>query len=219
MKKPVVTILMILLLGIGFGCKDGKRYHDEVAVGSGADANTVKEEVLSFQRAMNETFRDPKTSPLPDRYRKDFEGLNFFPPDSTYRVAAKVVRTPNAKPFQMPTTTDRHQMVVRFGVAYFLLRGQTHQLELYRSTDSPSDGELHPQLFLPFLDETNGKTTYAGGRYLDLEMPEGDSLIIDFNKAYNPYCAYNKKYSCPIVPGVNSLNMEIRAGVKAFETP
>jgi uncharacterized protein (DUF1684 family) len=66
------------------------------------------------------------------------------------------------------------------------------------------------------LDDTNGAETYAGGRYIDLAIPGGDSIVIDFNRAYNPYCAYNKKYSCPLVPKVNTLTTEIRAGVKAF---
>ena len=77
--------------------------------------------------------------------------------------------------------------------------------------------EYRDYLFLPFTDKTNGSETYTGGRYIDLSIPEGDTLEINFNKAYNPYCAYNPKYSCPIVPGVNALDTEVRAGVKAFK--
>jgi len=72
-------------------------------------------------------------------------------------------------------------------------------------------------LFLPFTDATNGNETYGGGRYIDLSIPNGDQIVIDFNKAYNPYCTYNKKYSCPIVPSQNALDIEIFAGVKAFK--
>ena len=72
-------------------------------------------------------------------------------------------------------------------------------------------------LFLPFLDLTNGKTTYSGGRYIDLRIPEGDTIIIDFNKAFNPYCAYSHHYSCPVVPSENYLDFEVRAGVKKFK--
>ena len=72
-------------------------------------------------------------------------------------------------------------------------------------------------MFLPFMDHTNGSASYAGGRYIDLRIPEGDTLIIDFNKAYNPYCAYDEKYSCPIVPSENYLDLEVEAGVKVFE--
>ena len=72
-------------------------------------------------------------------------------------------------------------------------------------------------LFLPFMDDTNGEQTYAGGRYIDLRIPEGNTLKIDFNKAYNPYCAYNEKYSCPIVPRENYLDVAVKAGVKVFK--
>ena len=72
-------------------------------------------------------------------------------------------------------------------------------------------------LFLPFLDNTNGETSYGGGRYVEGRIPEGDILVIDFNKAYNPYCAYNEKYSCPIVPRENSVDENIEAGVKAYD--
>jgi len=77
--------------------------------------------------------------------------------------------------------------------------------------------EYRDYLFLPFTDLTNGEQTYMGGRYLDLSIPEGDTIVLDFNRAYNPYCVYNKKYSCPLVPPVNALNTKISAGIKDFE--
>ena len=76
--------------------------------------------------------------------------------------------------------------------------------------------ELKDYLFLPFMDLTNGVSSYGGGRFLDLKIPEGESIIIDFKKAYNPYCAYNHRYSCPVPPDANHLNIEIPAGVKAY---
>jgi uncharacterized protein (DUF1684 family) len=72
-------------------------------------------------------------------------------------------------------------------------------------------------LFLPFLDDTNGETSYAGGRYLDLRIPKNDLIILDFNETYNPYCAYNERYSCPIVPRENYIPLKIEAGIKAFK--
>ena len=77
--------------------------------------------------------------------------------------------------------------------------------------------EYEDYLFLPFTDKTNGDSSYGGGRYLDLKLPEGDSIIIDFNQAYNPYCAYNDKYSCPVPPKSNNLDIEVLAGVKTFK--
>jgi uncharacterized protein (DUF1684 family) len=200
-------------------CRDSRRYHDELPAPVEAGTGDARAEALAFQASMNQMFRDPETSPLPDRYRKDFQNLEFFDPDSLYRVKALYVRTPESKPFLMPTTTDRQSREVRHGIAFFSLNGKAYELEVYRSAEPEEDKQDEKALFLPFLDNTNGESTYAGGRYIDLKIPTGDSLIIDFNKAYNPYCAYNKKYSCPIVPRVNFLDTEVRAGVKAYRKP
>jgi len=167
---------------------------------------------------MNQEFKDPETSPLPDRYRKNFEGLDFFAPDTNYVVQAKLVRTPEAVPFLMPTTTERKSREVVYAIAHFVLHGEKYQLEIYQNPELILQEGYEDYLFLPFTDETNGKETYPGGRYIDLRIPKRDSMVIDFNRAYNPYCAYNKKYSCPIVPSVNALNVQILAGVKAFRS-
>lgn len=197
------------------GCKE-KKYHAETKANNQSNGSTALSEILSFQKKMNQEFKDPESSPLPDRYRKNFEGLAFFQPDTTYRVVAKFVRTPEAVPFMMPTTTDRKSKEVTYGVAYFTLKGEQYQLEIYQNQELMLEEKYKDYLFLPFLDGTNGEETYSGGRYIDLNIPDGDSLIIDFNKAYNPYCAYNKKYSCPIVPTINSLPLKVMAGVRAF---
>jgi hypothetical protein len=120
-------------------------------------------------------------------------------------------------PFLMPTTTERKSEEVVYGVVHFQLNGEEHQLEVYRNKELMLQEEHKDYLFLPFTDNTNGEETYAGGRYIDLSVPKGDSIRIDFNKAYNPYCAYNKKYSCPIVPSVNALDTKVLAGVKDFK--
>jgi uncharacterized protein (DUF1684 family) len=117
----------------------------------------------------------------------------------------------------MPTTTERKSQEVVYGIARFELHGQYFELEIYQNQELMLKEGYEDYLFLPFLDETNGNGTYSGGRYIDLSIPDGDTIIIDFNKAYNPYCAYNKKYSCPIVPRVNQLNTAVNAGVKEFK--
>lgn len=208
----------LLLLLLALGCQE-KKYHSENKDAVATAGSVVLKEILQFQEKMNQDFKDPESSPLPDRYRMDFEGLSFFQPDTNFRVVAKFVRTPDAVPFMMPTTTDRESEEVTYGVAYFSLNGEKYQLEVYQSQELITDEKYKDYLFLPFLDETNGEETYSGGRYIDLSIPDGDSLVIDFNKAYNPYCVYNKKYSCPIVPTVNSLPIKIRAGIKAFVPP
>ena len=132
-------------------------------------------------------------------------------------MLAKFVRTPNAVPFEMPTTTDRKTTEVVFGIAHFVLNGQQRQLEIYQNAELMKEEGFEDYLFLPFTDLTNDEETYGGGRYIDLRIPEKDIITIDFNRAYNPSCTYNKKYSCPIVPKVNHLNTRVVAGVKAFE--
>ena len=93
---------------------------------------------------------------------------------------------------------------------------ETYRLNLYRNLDDQDLEGYEDYLFLPFIDHTNAESTYGGGRYVDARIPEGNTIEIDFNKAYNPYCAYNEKYSCPIVPRQNYLPIEVKAGVKAF---
>lgn len=209
---------VILLLGawtLMIRCQE-KKYHDVAGTAGSVEISDPVREVIEFQKKLNSEFRDPATSPLPDRFRKDFSGLEFFVPDTNFRVVATLVRTPDALPFLMPTSTDRKSEEVVYGIAQFTLNGKKQQLEVYQNRELMQQDDYVDYLFLPFLDPTNGEETYGGGRYIDLRVPEGDILIIDFNKAYNPYCAYNKKYSCPLVPRVNELKIPIKAGVKAF---
>lgn len=173
-------------------------------------------EVKAFQEKINKEFKDPKTSPLEPKDLKKFKGLAFFPIDTSFRVVAKFVETPGQIPFQMPTTTNRKPVYEKFGEAHFELAGEKIILNLYQSHDLRETEEYHDYLFLPFTDLTNGNGTYGGGRYIGLRIPEGDSIVIDFNQAYNPYCAYNARYSCPIVPKENDIPLEVKAGVMGF---
>lgn len=170
-----------------------------------------------FQREINAEYKDASTSPLKDKDRKNFKGLEFFKVDSTFVVTAKFERTPDETPFEMKTTTDRLPVYVKYGVITFNLKENDYQLNVYQNQDVNKKEGFDDYLFLPFLDDTNGEESYGGGRYIDLKIPEGDELVIDFNKAYNPYCAYNEKYSCPIVPRENYLALKVEAGVKVFK--
>ncbi|GGD07121.1 DUF1684 domain-containing protein [Hyunsoonleella pacifica] len=169
----------------------------------------------TFQKELNAFYKDASTSPLKKKDLKKFEGLDFFKYDSSYVVEAKLKRTPNSKWFNMKTTTQRVSEERIYGILYFELKGKQYQLNLYQSKEALEEGDDY--LFLPFLDETNGKDSYGGGRYIDANIPKGNTMIIDFNSAYNPYCAYNDRYSCPIVPRVNYLKTRVEAGVKAFD--
>lgn len=169
-----------------------------------------------WQREMNADFKDASKSPLKDKDRKIFRTLDFFKFDSTFVVTAMLKRTADSKWFKMKTTTDRVSKERVFGILTFQMNGKTHSLNIYQGQDLMKEEGFENYLFLPFIDNTNGETSYGGGRYIDLRIPEGDTLILDFNEAYNPYCAYNEKYSCPIVPRENYVDESIEAGVKVF---
>ena len=215
MRFLVLFISVLLLLGTG--CKPKKKYHDTLQKKTTSNTSGALQAIIEFQTTLNEEFRNPETSPLPDRFRKDFESLDFFAADTSYVVEARFVRTPNAVPFLMPTTTERKSKEVVYGIAYFSLNGKDRQLEIYRNEELMLEDGFEDYLFLPFTDLTNGEETYGGGRYLDLTLPEGQTILLDFNRAYNPYCTYNKKYSCPLVPSVNHLKTRVVAGVKDFK--
>jgi len=170
-----------------------------------------------WQKKQNADFKDATKSPLKNKDRKTFEGLDFFKFDSTFVVKAHLKRTPDSEWFEMKTTTARVSKERIFGVITFELKDKSYQLNVYQGKDLMQTEEYRDYLFLPFLDDTNGNQSYGGGRYIGLRIPEGDTIEIDFNKAYNPYCAYNEKYSCPIVPRENYIATEIKAGVKAFK--
>lgn len=170
-----------------------------------------------FQEKMNLNFKNDDSSPLKPEDREAFRALEFYPVDTSYIITAQFVRTPGELPFFMPTTTERLPEYVKYGELYFNLKGKDLKLNIYQNTELILQQEYEDYLFLPFTDLTNGVNTYGGGRYIDLRIPGGNLIEIDFNKAYNPYCAYNEKYSCPIPPEENDLYIEIEAGVKDFK--
>lgn len=177
----------------------------------------IVEAVMAHRHSENEHFRDKEKTILTAEDFEDFAGLEFYPIDLKYRVKAKFVRTPAELPFLMPTTTDRLPEYVKYGEAHFSMDGKELKLALYQSTEAYDEAGYEDYLFLPFTDLTSGDGSYGGGRFLDARIPKGNKIFLDFNKAYNPYCAYNYKYSCPIPPKENDLLVRIEAGIKAFE--
>jgi uncharacterized protein (DUF1684 family) len=197
MRKSLFLLLFVFFSNYGF-------------------SQTYINELNEYQRIMNEEFSDSLKSPLTDSDRNLFKNLDFFNIDSTYRIKAIFKRTPYEIPFPMKTTTSRAPMYVKYGEANFILNGSNCLLNIYQNIDLIKKEGYANYLFLPFTDLTNGNESYGGGRYIDLKIPDDEHITIDFNKAYNPYCAYNHKYSCPIPPSENNLNIEIKAGVKKF---
>tara|TARA_R110002050_G_scaffold144363_2_gene269898 strand:+ start:18364 stop:18975 length:612 start_codon:yes stop_codon:yes gene_type:complete len=170
---------------------------------------------FNFRIELNHEFGDSLDSPLKEEDRLQFDHLNFFSLNSKYAVMAKIERIDTAKAFAMATTTGRKAIYQKYALLRFQLDGQEQQLFVYQSHRLKLMEGYEDYLFLPFSDESNGFESYGGGRFIDLRMVKSDSLLIDFNKAYNPYCAYNEKYSCPIPPKENHLKIKVLAGVKA----
>jgi uncharacterized protein (DUF1684 family) len=172
--------------------------------------------VTKFQEVINSEYADAKTSPLLAEDLAVFKTLDFYPINEKFFVIAKFVRTENEKPFEMKTTGERKPMYVKYGEAYFVLDGKDFKLNIYKNIELSKKEEYKDYLFLPFSDLTCGNESYIGGKYIDMKVPKGETMVIDFNTSYNPYCAYSHKYSCPKVPLENDLNIEIKAGVKKF---
>ena len=173
-----------------------------------------------YQQELNASYKDASKSPLKKKDLKKFKGLDFFPVDSTFIVTAKLVKTENAPTFEMATTTDRKPLYKEYGILTFTLKGKDCKLTIYQSQDDLRDEKYKDYLFLPFTDDTSGNESYGGGRYMDVmttdEKPNG-TIVLNFNNTYNPYCAYNDKYSCPLTPRKNHLDVEVKAGVKVFK--
>ncbi|MDC9722001.1 MAG: DUF1684 domain-containing protein [Urechidicola sp.] len=197
------SFFLIYLLTISIGCAQEKK-------------QTHADEIEAYQYEMNVYYSDKKTSPLKKNDLKSFKHLDFFPTDESFRIVATFERTPNEIPFEMQTSTDRLPIYTQYGIATFTINGKELSLRLYQSQSSALDPDYDGHLFVPFNDLTNGNETYDAGRYIDLSIPEANTIVIDFNKSYNPYCAYNDRYSCPIPPRENNLDVEIKAGVLAF---
>jgi uncharacterized protein (DUF1684 family) len=176
---------------------------------------SFKEQINVFRKAYMADFLTDKSSPLG---KDDLQFLRFYDADSTYRVEAKVEILTNPAPFIMPVFTGTGREHVPYARLTFTLNGKTQQLTVYRNTALAKMAEYHDYLFLPFTDATNGKDTYHGGRYIDMRDSDfkANTVIIDFNKAYNPYCAFSGRYACPKPPDENHLDIAIAAGEKLF---
>jgi len=185
-----------------------------IAVSATSD---YKKTIEEFQKEMNAEFKDAKTSPLTEDDLKVFTGLDFYTINEEYNIEAKLILNTKQKVFGMKTTTNRRPIYVVYGIAKFKLNGKSVEINIYQNIELLKKDKYKDYLFLLFTDNTSGITSYAGGRYIDLRIPKaGEKLIIDFNKAYNPYCAYNHKYSCPIPSEKDHIEIMIEAGVKKW---
>lgn len=178
-----------------------------------ADTAAVNE-TKRFQGELRMEYDNPNTSPLSAQAKATFKGIHFFPFSKKYVVNARFVRTPKEKPFQMNTSSGMRKTYVKYAQVFFMIDGKEYKLNVYQSQDLIKSAEYKDYLFIPFTDATSGQETYEGGRYIDLNIPQGDHVLVNFNKAYHPYCAYTDGYNCPIPPAENRLPVKIEAGVR-----
>lgn len=174
----------------------------------------------AYQKELNMMYMDASKSPLKKRDLKKFKGLEFFAIDSSFIVEATFIKIENTPFFEMPTTTERRAMYREYGKLQFTLNNQKFELTVYQNQDEARDEKYKDNLFLPFTDDTSGNESYGGGRYMDLKIYDikaDNTITLNFNNSYNPYCAYNSDYSCPLVPRKNHLDVEVKAGVKKFD--
>lgn len=167
-------------------------------------------EIAEFRKAKDNFFKTHPQSPLTLEQKQNFRGLNYFAENPALRFELALERYPNPERVVMPTSTGAQQVYHKVGQVRFRVGDQDAALQVYESENGMG---AH---FIPFLDATAPTETYGGGRYLEPEEPHKDELIVDLNLAYNPYCAYNDRWSCPLPPLDNRLKIRIEAGEKKF---
>lgn len=172
------------------------------------DISHLQEHLQEARADKDEYMRHPH-SPLSEEQRETFAGLSYYPLNPDLILDLPLDRDVSTQPLVMETSTGDRREYARAGKVHFEVDGEGAEVTVYAS----EDGEL----FLPIRDATSGKETYGAGRYLEPVMLDDDHVLVDFNYLYNPYCAYNEMYSCPLPPRENWLKVPIRAGEKTFE--
>jgi len=165
-------------------------------------------ELEAFREEKDEFFRTHPQSPLTAEQQRAFKGLSYFPENSALRLEVEVEPFAEREVIDVQTTTGEVRKYQRFGRFSFEVDGQPAALTIYATPHG---------FFLPFVDALANKETYPAGRYLEPEPLGGNKFLVDFNVAYNPFCAYNEAYSCPLTPFENRLKVPIRAGERIFE--
>ena len=179
-------------------------------------AQDRKSRITEFRAERHKEFLDPEQSPLEPAEIPKFKGLKYFGINYELRLPAQFVRTPNEKKFHMPTSSGITKVYLKYGELRFQLGAQLLSLGVYQSEALSQTEKYKNYLLIPFTDMTSGDETYGGGRYIDFEIPAAEFVVLDFNLAYNPSCAYSNRYDCPIPPRENRLRARITAGEKVY---
>ncbi len=197
-----------------------------IAVVAGCDSNNHGQEEATYIKSLNDEraekyheLIDSTTSRFNMEERAQFvnKKLDYFEPDFTYFVNADFKVDTSTPVFEMQTTTDRKPKYRIYGYINFKINDTSCKLTVYQNVDYKNHPEHGKYLFIPFKDNTNEFSTYGGGRYIDIGKTSSQEVMLDFNTAYNPYCAYNDRWSCPLIPFENQLDVSIFAGEKIYK--
>ena len=167
-------------------------------------------QIEEFRKEKDLFFKTSPYTPLTPEQQRKFQGLEYFQVEEKYRFIVELKELKNKTMVKIITSKGTEQEYIRYGVIEFEVDGTKCMLTVFKQPNSD-------YFFVPFKDKTTGKETYGAGRYIELEHIKGNKYILDFNLAYNPYCAYNDNWVCPLVPFENHLSVEIKAGEKAFK--
>ena len=191
---------------------------DSTDVDSDIDVERWRDELESKRDEKDDFFAEHPQSPIPPEERDSFDGLEYFTPDPTYRVTATVETHDDPEVVLMETTAGREMRYLRVATLEFDLEREDEALEdgTYELAAYQLESPNEEPLFVPFRDKTTGQQTYQGGRYMELapdrDLADGDELVVDFNLAYSPFCAYSETFDCPLPPEENWLEVTIPAG-------
>lgn len=176
--------------------------------------NEYNNKIQNERIAKNSYLKNEPNSPIKKEERSGFKSLNYFPIDSLFKFELQLVEFSEKQDIIIKDSKDNDRSFIKFGKFIFKIGDIVNELIAYKSDVNDS------RLFVPFKDKTTDVETYGAGRYIDLSEEDdkiGDKWILDFNHAYNPWCAYNPNYSCPLVPQGNVLDIAITAGEKKLK--
>jgi hypothetical protein len=208
-RKIILILLIVGVFSLVHGIPATIRGEDQKEIA------LVRHQVLKWREDRDAFFKNHQRSPLLPRDKKTFKGLKYYPFDPKYVFSGQIERfvfnINNPKYYAtFLTNKGTNKRYLRYGKFLFRLDGKEYTFEIYKSI-------LSDMLFIPFKDETNGKETYEGGRYIDAEILPDYKMVLDFNMAYNPSCAYNEKFICVLPPRENMLSVEIQGGERNFK--
>jgi uncharacterized protein (DUF1684 family) len=195
----MIRAFVFILLLLTFSCTRKSDYENKV--------DKFRAQTIGF-------YVNPNETPLDSSELASFKGIHYYPINENFRIEGTLLTLPQLGFAELRHSKGDYRKYIRLGEVRFKLEGKSFSLTAYQTEEQSKKHEL----FIPFADETNGKETYAGGRYIDVSYePASDKVILDFNFAYSPYCAYSHRYSCAMVPSENTLHEYIRAGEKMAE--